>query len=208
MKIAILGWGSPIWDPKSLRLDDGVWHPDGPLLPIEFARTPPAELSPVLCAEPWVLNVQTFWTQSACDDIRGACGDLAAREEILPEQIGYLNRNDGQRIAPLISADGAHELTDIVRDRIGQWLQANQDFDAVIWIDSRANWGDRQLPPPPTSADRVVEYLGGLTGDAASKSQQNLQSAPFSFGQLSAGGWRRSPTGGRSPLAGSGLPTI
>ncbi len=53
MKIAYLSW-SP------LAADPG-WHSDGPLLPIEFARTSQERLIPVLCGEPWVLDVRTLW---------------------------------------------------------------------------------------------------------------------------------------------------
>lgn len=39
MKIAILGWDSLIWDPRSLKYDVNTgWLTDGPKLPIEFAR--------------------------------------------------------------------------------------------------------------------------------------------------------------------------
>ena len=39
MKIAILAWGSLIWQPKDLLLDTEFgWKEDGPILPIEFAR--------------------------------------------------------------------------------------------------------------------------------------------------------------------------
>lgn len=37
MKIAILGWGSLIWDKRNLRLA-GEWQVGGPVLPIEFSR--------------------------------------------------------------------------------------------------------------------------------------------------------------------------
>lgn len=37
MKIAILGWGSLIWDKRTLRLA-GDWQTGGPVLPIEFSR--------------------------------------------------------------------------------------------------------------------------------------------------------------------------
>ena len=37
MKIAVLGWGSLIWDPKELDANN-EWNNDGPFLPIEFAR--------------------------------------------------------------------------------------------------------------------------------------------------------------------------
>ena len=39
MKIAILGWGSLLWQPKDLQFDKEIgWSANGPFLPIEFAR--------------------------------------------------------------------------------------------------------------------------------------------------------------------------
>ncbi len=39
MKIAILGWGSLLWQPKDLQFDKGIgWSENGPMLPVEFAR--------------------------------------------------------------------------------------------------------------------------------------------------------------------------
>ena len=37
MKIAILGWGSLVWDSRQLP-HSGEWHTGGPVLPIEFSR--------------------------------------------------------------------------------------------------------------------------------------------------------------------------
>jgi hypothetical protein len=35
--IACIGWGSLIWDGRNLDVD-GHWRPNGPALPVEFAR--------------------------------------------------------------------------------------------------------------------------------------------------------------------------
>ena len=37
MRIAVIGWGSLLWSPRTLPLA-GTWSSDGPVLPIEFAR--------------------------------------------------------------------------------------------------------------------------------------------------------------------------
>ena len=39
MKIAILSWGSLLWQPKDLQFNQEIgWSNNGPMLPIEFAR--------------------------------------------------------------------------------------------------------------------------------------------------------------------------
>jgi len=47
MKIAILGWGSLIWDARLLSINttlfDNGWSSDGPDLPIEFSRVSTVE---------------------------------------------------------------------------------------------------------------------------------------------------------------------
>ena len=37
MKIACLGWGSVIWDPRALPIQR-EWFKDGPFAPVEFTR--------------------------------------------------------------------------------------------------------------------------------------------------------------------------
>jgi len=85
--IAILGWGSLIWDPQELELADSAWHVDGPSLPIEFARVsgpdPNTRLQRLtLVLHEGVQKVHTLWARSASNDFRQACenlGDVAGR---------------------------------------------------------------------------------------------------------------------------------
>jgi len=37
VKIAVIAWGSLVWDPRDLDIEP-EWREDGPLLPVEFAR--------------------------------------------------------------------------------------------------------------------------------------------------------------------------
>lgn len=38
MKIACIGWGSLIWDPRKLKIKEQKWFLDGAILAIEFVR--------------------------------------------------------------------------------------------------------------------------------------------------------------------------
>jgi hypothetical protein len=101
-KIACLGWGSLIWDPRSLPIRR-PWFNDGPLLPIEFAREStdkritlvivPNNLAEVAC-------VRTLWALMVAPTLDVARTELAKREgtgvknigcwpdEVLPKEVG------------------------------------------------------------------------------------------------------------------------
>src|SRR5438105_135185 len=96
MRIAVLGWGSLIWNPRELRLASH-WHPDGPLLPIEFARISgsrdgPPRLTLVFRQE--ADKVRTLWAQSGLDKLDDAIENLAKREHTTTEKVGYVKHGD------------------------------------------------------------------------------------------------------------------
>lgn len=62
--IAILGWGSLLWRPESLAMTS-AWNPDGPLLPLEFARLS-GNNTLTLVIHPASPPQQTYWVTSAC----------------------------------------------------------------------------------------------------------------------------------------------
>ena len=85
MKIALVGWGSVIWEPREMPVRGG-WHLDGPLLPIEFARAaadgrniPTAVLldPPHTDHYPWV---RTLWALLDVADLDEAIEAVRIRE--------------------------------------------------------------------------------------------------------------------------------
>ena len=69
MKIAILGWGSLIWQPKELKFVANIgWKENGPVLPIEFARiSKDGRLTLVITANG--TEVPTLYSVSSIDTI-------------------------------------------------------------------------------------------------------------------------------------------
>src|SRR5579884_2849607 len=103
MKIAILGWDHSVLGSRRLKLADAVWHADGPLLPIEFARQAAAErLTLTVCNETWVWDVPTLWALSGLDTVADASHNLAVQLGIQDARVGHLNRagNDLQLWLP------------------------------------------------------------------------------------------------------------
>jgi hypothetical protein len=176
MKIAVLAW--------SLLTADSAWQPDGPLLPIEFAKvSPQGGLIPVLCCETWVLNVRTMWITSTLDDFKQACLDLARREDVAETQVGYVKLNaDGAHEERLDSLDGA--LRDQVLTRIRQWREANK-IDVVIWRDDGVHFWRQGEPGYQQALDigqakrDALTYLKGLQGKQADAAKKCIRQVPI-----------------------------
>jgi len=171
VKIAILGWGSLVWNPGDLAISHDGWHSDGPLLPIEFARisghgNAPPRLTLVLRAD--AEYVQTQWAQSSHEELARAIDNLAAREKTVEAKIGYLksgsdSMGDRSRLTALAGSDiAATEGTATaanVLDRI-DWWREQQGLDAVIWTDLGSNFEERH---GSLSRQNVVAYLRSLS---------------------------------------------
>jgi hypothetical protein len=86
VRIAVLGWGSLMRDPRGLAIQ-GDFQPDGPLLPIEFARiSQDGRLT--LVTMPGVRNIRTLWAMMECVDLDVAIRNLSDREGCAEDKIG------------------------------------------------------------------------------------------------------------------------
>jgi hypothetical protein len=61
MKIACLGWGSLVWDPRELPVR-GKWFEDGIFLPIEFARQPCDGRLTLVIVPDYEVRARGLWT--------------------------------------------------------------------------------------------------------------------------------------------------
>lgn len=167
MKIAILGWGSLIWDPRKLECD-GAWQRGGPQLPLEFSRiSSDGRLTLVIDPEHGEAAT-TFYVTSSLTDLAEAIENLREREGLPSTQnIGFIN---------LINSEThTRQNADLV-ERIRAWGRTN-GYDAVIWTD---------LPPrfvingeaAPFSADAAIAYLHGLPGETATQAREYIIKAP------------------------------
>jgi hypothetical protein len=177
VRIAVLGWGSLIWNPRELRLASH-WQPDGPFLPIEFARisaTGPPRLT--LAIRQDADKVRTLWAQSAHDKLDGAMENLATRENTTSEKIGYVRRGDQplESRSRLTSIIGAHLKATPEAPTTGDllqhidWWRSEHQVDAVIWTDLPSNFEEsfrNDGQPAALSGETAVSYLESLR-DAA-----------------------------------------
>ncbi len=128
MNIAVLGWGSLIWCPGSLRIRTR-WRSDGPLLPIEFARiSQDGRLTLVI--QPGSTDQPTYWALSEFTMLEGARDNLRAREKSNSSDIHYVLR----------SGSGVNDAPPEIATRITEWAGQHADIEAVVWTGLPSNW--------------------------------------------------------------------
>lgn len=160
-KIAIIGWGSLIWDPDCLKIAAERWFQDGPLLPIEFLRrSGDGRVTLVICDEyldrpdMWV---KTYWNHSTLDSLEAAKSNLQAREK-MPNQtnIGYYFNGQG------------HARHNQILTIVTSWAKA-KDLAGVIWTDLDKNLREAEVLP----------YLRNLNNEVLNKARNYVVKAPL-----------------------------
>ena len=154
IRIAVIAWGSLIYDPRNLKLRT-QWFPTGPSLPVEFCRvTTTRDRNPVrltLALLPGAELVRTYWAELDYPDI-----DTARRA--LAEAEGTTGQQRLQKIG-LWSKDGRLEgRLDFVNQHIAKWA-ASEDLVGVVWTD---------LPPnlPKSGGGTYEEFEDSLLDEA------------------------------------------
>lgn len=169
MKIAILGWGSLIWDSLNLEIDasqgDNGWFNAGPVLPIEFSRiSQDGRLTLVI--DPNGAQVHVLYAVSTFMELDHAILDLAVREGCGKNKIGSFVRAESK-----CSPAGFR-----YQKSIKTWLAEMEDVDAVIWTNLPKNFKDKiNLPCSPENA---VNYLKYQPNDIKIKAEQYIRRAP------------------------------
>ena len=172
MKIAVLGWGSLIWNPKrnsgALNLADDKWFSDGPELPVEFARIS-RDKRLTLVLFPSGEKVPVLWAMMAPNNLEEAIDNLRKVEGIpaySKDRIGYVNLQSGGQRSSVV-AD--------IADEIRRWGYMKK-VEAVIWVD---------LPPKfeeetgtEFTEDNVISYLNNLANHSKKKAEEYIIRAP------------------------------
>lgn len=82
MRIAYLGWGSLVWNPKTLPIV-GTWENGGPVLPIEFSRISSDGRLTLVIDEVHGMNIETLFAVFDVDEQSAAIEQLMNREGCL-----------------------------------------------------------------------------------------------------------------------------
>lgn len=194
-RIAIVGWGSLIWDLDDLAPHvDGDWQlTRGPSLPLEFSRiSPKRKLGLVVCIDPeHGAPCATHAILSTRTDLDAARADLAARERAPPDLIGLTCLRSGRS-----HGRGAGFVAD--------WARAN-GLAGAVWTDLPPNFAaDRG---EPFSLPAAEAYLQSLKGDSHAEAVRYIENAPRWTDtplrrRLSAAAWWRAAAAALSPASG------
>ena len=170
MKIAILGWGSLIWQPKELAYNKTFgWQKDGPILPIEFARISKDGRLTLVITENGT-KVPVSFTLSNYHNLEEAVLNLAVREGSGRNSIGSYDKNKDTFSSKFL-----------FKEEIKNWIR-NTDFEAVIWTNLGENWnikndkGDiiRQIEP-----EKRIEYLKESKGNTSAIAEEYIRRTPI-----------------------------
>jgi len=157
-RIACLGWGSLVWDPRELPIQR-QWFADGPFIQVEFLRqSDDGRITLVLDASASV--TRSLW----------AVMDTAAlneAKEALRKREGTLKRNDH------IKAWSMGEDPPDLLAKLPQWAES-RGIDSVVWTALPPKFSEKKCVP---TVEQVVCYLSGLTGNARANAESYIRRA-------------------------------
>jgi len=161
LKVAIIGWGSLIWNPGNMNLVFEKWRNDGPKLPIEFARKSRDGRITLVIYERYLdvpnLWVKTYWNLIEVKNLDEAIEILKERERTIKEYIGYVSED--------LKYEKMHPK---ILEEIEQWRKS-KELDGAVWT---------ALPSNVNNTDEIISYLQSLTGDTLNKAREYIEKTP------------------------------
>lgn len=167
--IAILGWGSLLWDLDDLEPKvEGPWIlRSGPRLPMEFSRVSPKRLMGlVLALDPSDgVPCPTHAIRSRRELVADAVADLAARERAPSNRIGWADA----------AGSGFSRLPEVLRT-VSSWCAAS-GWTAAVWTDLEPNF--HLVAGAEFSVPAGLAYLRTLRGPHLVEAHRYIRSAPL-----------------------------
>lgn len=168
MKIAILGWGSLLWEGgEEFDLLHDAWQEDGPNLKLEFSRISETRYGALTLVidEEHGNSVTVAWCFSKRARLEDAVCDLRCREGTTANNISHLNA-----VSPENRPNSGPD-----ENCIYEWSR-QKGLDAVVWTALESNFNKKT--GKPFSVDNAVAYLKGLPPEGKSKAAEYVWRAP------------------------------
>lgn len=166
--IAILGWGSLLWDHRAdFDEQHHSWKFDGPKLKIEFSRVSKSRHGALTLAidQGNGTACRVAYAESRRADPEDVICDLRSREGTTRLNIGFYY------------ADGSQQNcwdSDIAQ-LIVEWAK-KKNFDVVIWTALKSNFND--ICGKPFTLDAAVAYVQSLDEEGKAKAAEYVWRAP------------------------------
>lgn len=158
-RIACLGWGSLVWDPRELPIQR-QWFQDGPLVPVEFLRHSNDDRITLVLNENTV-PVRSLWAVMDSHDVDVAREALRIREgKTKKDWIGVWQLG--------------MEAPGLIPDMPG-WAE-NRGLSAVVWTALPPKFHEKDGVAP--SCDEVIEHLSKLIGTKRDNAERYVRNAP------------------------------
>lgn len=168
MKIAIIGWGSLVWDPRGLPRE-GAWDDNGPSLPIEFSRiSRDARLTLVIDTDNGQ-QVTTMHVPSPRTALPDAIEDLREREGTSDKGIGWVDLPHGT------SSRMDHKHHAPVHEAIKTWCQ-NSGYDGAVWTALGSNF--KKETDVEFTVDAGIDYIRRLPKNVRAEALRYIRNAP------------------------------
>jgi hypothetical protein len=168
MTIAIIGYGSLIWDLDDLapKVAGGWQLGAGPGMPVEFARVSQKRKQGLVLVVEDALNhsCPTSVIESRRDRLADAVDDLAARERTHLGHIGWATR-----------AGDVISRFDGLAESVVRWL-GQTAYEAAVWTDLDGNFEEHT--GAAFSHDTALGYLKTLTGASLGEAWRYITYAP------------------------------
>jgi hypothetical protein len=161
-KIACLGWGSLVWNPKNLPVQRD-WFTDGPLINVEFARQSSKSKLITLVLADTPFPVRSLWNIMNVTNLGLAIDCLRERESI-PE------KNRALHIGRWSRRDPSHRFI----PALAEWATL-LGLDHVIWTNLPPRIDGVEVLP---QSHQVIEYLKNLAGEIKNQAEHYVRSAP------------------------------
>jgi hypothetical protein len=152
MRVAVLSWGSLIWDRQELAIA-GDFMPCGPHLPVEFYRVSGDGRLTLVIDETFGAFCSTYSAMAASGDLSTAIENLRMREGMPGAKgVWFVDAVSGRHSAEAMKRD-LHAVAGIKA-----WAQAN-GFDAAMWTALSSNFHEPGKAAEPFSVKAAIRYL-------------------------------------------------
>jgi len=160
-RIACLGWGSLVWDPKDLPLG-GPWLAEGPLVKVEFLRQSNNGRITLVVSDV-ARPVPSMWTTLQSQSLAEAIEALRKRE-------GIPVRNAGMHIGSWEKGQAGPDNI----EHLPEWAE-RENFDAVVWTALPPKFNQVEMVP---TCIQIIDYLKTLTGESRARAEEYIRKAP------------------------------